>query len=415
MNKPVVIVGGGLAAANAVEALRGGGYEGDVVLLGDEPHRPYERPPLSKGYLTGGSSLEDATVHEPGWYYEHGIELCLGTTVTGLDVAAQTVTTGDGELQYSQLLLATGCRARPLPMADASGVSVAYLRTVADSDRIRQALTRGGMRLVIIGGGWLGLEIAASARDLGAAVSVVESASQPLAGVLGDEVGAAFARLHRDHGVDLRTQATVTDIRRGGGDIKVCLDDGTVLEADLLVVAVGAVPNTELAEHAGLDVDNGVVVDAQLRTSHPNVFAAGDVAAVEHPRLHRRVRVEHWDNAKVQGEIAGANMAGADTVHDSLPFFFTDQYHWGMEHVGHADPQRCEPVIVRGDLTGPFTAFWVSEGRVAAGMHVNDWDATDTIRDLVGRRVDPQILADPSIPLTELAHDAARARPVGQS
>lgn len=407
MSDPIVIVGGGLAAAKAVESLRSGGYDGPVTLIGAEPHLPYERPPLSKGYLTGEANIDDAFVHEPQWYYEHDVDLRLGTSVTSLDAPAHTVSTGDAEFRYSRLLLATGCSARRLPAADTSGAPVAYLRTIADSDQIRITLAGGGARLVVIGGGWLGLEIAASARSLGADITVVESADQPLASILGSEVGAMFAQLHRDHGVDLRLNTAVTSIERGTDGTRVRLDDDTVADADLVVVAVGATPNTALAERAGLFVENGIVVDAQLRTSDPDVFAAGDVAAVDHPRLGSRVRVEHWDNAQAQGEVAGANLAGGHEIFDRRPYFFTDQYDCGMEYVGHANPNRCEHIVIRGSIDSSATALWVADGQVAAGMHVNDWNAISALRALVGARIDLDRLRDTDVPLSELAAEAS--------
>ncbi|HSE69415.1 MAG TPA: FAD-dependent oxidoreductase [Nocardioidaceae bacterium] len=400
----VVIVGAGLAAAHAVAALREGGYDGHVLVYGSEPHHPYERPPLSKGYLLGTTDPAAVFAHPASWYDEHDVDLRLGSTVTALDLASHHVMAGSDRQRFDKLLLATGAQPRRLPMADDSGAPVAYLRTIENSDRLRSAFTSGA-RVVIIGAGWIGLEVAAAARLAGAEVDVVETLEQPLLRVLGAEVGQVFADLHRDHGVTLRLGVQVSQIRGDANGADVLLADGTRLEADLVVVGIGVNPDVELARTAGLAVDDGVLVDASLRTSHPDVFAAGDVANAEHPRLGRRVRVEHWDNAIRQGAAAGRSLLGEDVAYDRLPYFFTDQYDLGMEYVGHVGPEGYDEVILRGDVPGRvFTAFWVSKGRLVAGMHAGDWDAIGPIRTMVTSGVvDLDTLRDPGIPLAELA------------
>jgi NADPH-dependent 2,4-dienoyl-CoA reductase/sulfur reductase-like enzyme len=400
----VVIVGAGLAAAHAVAALREGGYDGHVLLYGSEPHHPYERPPLSKGYLLGTTDPAAVFAHPASWYEEQDVDLRLGSTVTALDLASHHVTAGSDRQKFDKLLLATGAQPRRLPMADDSGAPVAYLRTIENSDRLRSAFTSGA-RVVIIGAGWIGLEVAAAARLAGAEVNVVETLEQPLLRVLGAEVGQVFADLHRDHGVNLRLGVQVSQIRGDANGADVLLADGTRLEADLVVVGIGVNPDVELARTAGLAVDDGVLVDASLRTSHPDVFAAGDVANAEHPRLGRRVRVEHWDNAIRQGAAAGRSLLGEDVAYDRLPYFFTDQYDLGMEYVGHVGPEGYDEVILRGDVPGRvFTAFWVSKGRLVAGMHAGDWDAIGPIRTMVTSGVvDLDTLRDPGVPLAELA------------
>jgi NADPH-dependent 2,4-dienoyl-CoA reductase/sulfur reductase-like enzyme len=407
MTDPIVVVGAGLAGAKAVEAAREGGYDGPLVMYGDEPHRPYERPPLSKGYLLGDAALDSAYVHEPGWYHEHGVELRLGTPVTGLDTGAHELSVGGGTQRYSRLLLATGSYPRRLSLADDSGAPVAYLRTMEDSDRIKSVLTPDS-RLVVVGGGWIGLEVASAARAAGAQVAVVETMELPLLRVLGAEVARIFLDLHSEHGVDMRTAATVAGVEHKDDAAVVRLGDGSALEAQLLVVGVGIAPHTSLAEHAGLALDNGIAVDEHLRTSDPDVLAAGDVASALHPRLGRRVRVEHWGNAIGQGTTAGRNLAGHDESYDALPYFFTDQYDLGMEYVGHVGPEGYDTVVLRGQTTGErvFSAFWLRDGVVLAGMHANDWDAIDPIRGIVGRTVDARQLRDDSIPLTDLTADA---------
>jgi 3-phenylpropionate/trans-cinnamate dioxygenase ferredoxin reductase component len=400
----LVIVGGGLAAANCCETLRTAGYDGPLVLLGSEPHLPYERPPLSKGYLMGTEELAKAFPHDRDWYDDHDVDLRLGSPVTAIDPAAHTVTTADGQLTYDRLLLATGAVPRRLAMADDSGASVSYLRTIEDSDRIKATLTPGRC-VAVIGGGWIGLEVAAAARTAGCDVVVVEPLAQPLLRVLGPEVAALFASLHRRHEVDLRTGVTPTAMASEGSQAVISLSDGSVVRADALVVGVGVLPNTSLAEQAGLEVDNGVRTDERLRTSHPDVFAAGDVANAFHPLLQRHVRVEHWDNAIAQGRAAAANLLGAEESYRRLPYFFSDQYDLGMEYVGSTRPEGYDEVVLRGDLEGlVFTAFWVDAGRVVAGMQANDWDATEHIRRILQTgEVDLKALRDPAVPLEEIA------------
>jgi 3-phenylpropionate/trans-cinnamate dioxygenase ferredoxin reductase subunit len=370
---PIVVVGAGLAGATAVTALREGGHDGPLVLLGAESHPPYERPPLSKGYLLGNDPIESAFVHDRQWYAAHDIDLRTGAFVTDLDLGRKSVSLLDGtEIAYDQLLLATGSRPRRLPLADDSGVPTAYLRTIEDSDRIRAAFGPGH-RIVIIGAGWIGLEVAAAARAAGTEVTVFEVAELPLLRVLGPRVAQAFADLHRAHGVDLRLGTAVSAADLAG--------------ATLVVVGVGVAPDASLAQGAGLAVSNGVLVDATLRTSHPDVYAVGDIANHDHPLLGRRVRVEHWDTAIEQAKVAAHNLVGGQEAeaYDRLPYFFTDQYDLGMEYVGYAAADADTEVVVQGDLGAEqWRAYWVSGGVVVAGMHVNEWGAIDEIREQIG-------------------------------
>ncbi len=397
------IVGGGLAAAKATEGLRDGGFEGRIVLVGTERHLPYERPPLSKGYLSGDEELEKAFVHTPSWYDERDIDLRLGTAGTGIDLDAHTLATGDGPVDYDRLLIATGARPRRLALADDSGAPVAYLRTIEDSQRL-QAELQPGRRIVIVGGGWIGLEVAAAARTAGCEVVVLEALDLPLVRVLGPEVAEVFRALHVEHGVDLRTNVAVASIDLDRGQAVVGLADGSTVTADLLIVGVGVAPNSELAAAAGLATDNGVLVDEHLQASHPDVFAAGDVANAYHPLLERHVRNEHWDTAIEQGRTAANNMLDAEESYSRLPYFFTDQYDMGMEYVGSIGPDGYDEVILRGDVPArQLTAFWVRADRVVAGMHANDWDAIDAIRSIMAAgRVNLSRLRDPSIPLDAL-------------
>jgi len=403
MSKPLVIIGAGLTAANAVEALREAGYAEPVVVYGDEPHLPYERPPLSKGNLTGDGTLADATVHDQSWYDDHDVELRLGEQVSAIDPGKGVVVSAGAEQPYERVLLATGASPRRLPPADQSGAPVTYLRTIEDSDRIKETLARGSS-LAIVGGGWIGLEIAAAARQADCTVTVLETLDLPLLRVLGPEVAQIFADLHRKHGVDLRTGVRVDGFDRAGDRAVVRLGDGAAVESDLVLVGIGVAPNTGLAEQAGLETDNGILADEHLRTSDPSVFAAGDVANAYRPRLGRRVRVEHWDNAIEQGKVAGVNLAGGQAVYDRLPYFFTDQYDLGMEYVGYVGPEGYDRVVVRGrPEDGAFTAFWLQGEQVLAGMHANDWDAIDPIRQIVSRgQVGPD-LSDQSLSLEEIA------------
>ncbi|WP_404382956.1 FAD-dependent oxidoreductase [Knoellia locipacati] len=366
----VVIVGAGLAGASAAEALRERGYDGEVVVFGVEEHLPYERPPLSKAVLLGDKEVDSAYVHDDAWWREHDVDIRPGVEVQSIDLAARRVVTSAGEQAYDWLVLATGSEPRHLRMADDAPTPVHYLRTVEDSLALKNAL-RAGNRVAIVGAGWIGLEVAAAARAAGAEVTVHETADLPLLAVLGPEVAQHFADLHRSHGVDLRLGSAVT------------ADD--LAEADLVVVGIGAAPRTVLAEAAGLEVDDGVLVDELLRTSDDHVLAIGDIASEQHPVLGRRVRVEHWDNAIGQGKAAAATIIGAAEPYDRVPYFFTDQYDLGMEYWGHVGPDGYDRVVTRGDFTGAFRAWWVRDDTVVAAMQANDWDASDEMRASVGQ------------------------------
>ncbi|WP_406483879.1 NAD(P)/FAD-dependent oxidoreductase [Streptomyces sp. NBC_01568] len=405
-NNAFVIVGASLAGAKAAQTLREEGFDGPVVLLGDENERPYERPPLSKGYLLGKDERDTVYVHPPQWYAEHDIDLRLGTTVTAVDPAGHEVTLADGSrIGYGKLLLTTGSSPRRLTVPGADLDGVLYLRRLADSDRLKQAF-ESASRIVVIGAGWIGLETAAAARAAGVEVTVLEMAELPLLRVLGREVAQVFADLHTDHGVDLRFGVQVAEITGADGRATgVLLADGSRITADAVIVGVGITPNTQLADAAGLEVDNGIRVDAHLRTSHPDIYAAGDVANAFHPLLGKHIRVEHWANAVNQPQVAAKAMLGRDAAYDRVPYFFTDQYDLGMEYTGYVEPGGYDQVVFRGRRdTREFIAFWLSGGRVLAGMNVNVWDVTDPIRALVtsGQAVDASELADVDVPLTQL-------------
>ena len=402
-----VVVGGGLAGAKTAEALRDNDFDGHIRIFTQEERLPYDRPPLSKEFLAGTKTLADVTLHDAAWYRDHDIELQLGTEVIRIEPGQHTVTLPDDEaVSYNKLLLATGSRSRRprLPGADATGVH--YLRTVEESQALQDALTEG-TTLAIVGAGWIGLEVAANARARGVAVTVVETAALPLLAALGPEVAEVFAQLHRDHGVDLRLSCGVAEISTTDGVATgVRFDDGSTVAADAVLVAVGAVPNVGLAEAAGLELAaGGVAVDSALRTSNPDIFAVGDIAAAQNTLLDTRIRTEHWANALKQPGVAALGMLGRSAEYAELPYFFTDQYDLGMEYVGHgAGYQR---VVFRGDPgTREFTVFWLDgEDRVLAGMNVNIWSGLDDIKALIRARrpVDSTALADPAAALAEAA------------
>lgn len=402
-----VIAGAGLAGARAAETLRAEGFPGRVVLVAGENEYPYIRPPLSKEYLLGTAGRESIFVHEYGWYAGQGIDVLRGRRASALSVGARELTLADGEvLRYDRLLLATGAVSRrfPGPGADLPGVHL--LRTVDDSARLRDALAPGGRRVVIVGAGWIGLEVAAAARRYGNEVTVLGRESVPLAAALGDEVGAVFGDLHRENGVDLRMNTGARELAGDADGVTgVILGDGQVVRADVVVVGIGASPNVELAREAGLAVDDGIVADASFRTNDPDVYAVGDVANVFHPVLGHHLRIEHWDNADRAGRAAARSMLGQAVSYDEIPYFYTDQFDLGMEYSGYGELARGADVVFRGDRAArAFVAFWVAAGRVVAGMNVNVWDVNETVQRFIrsGVRVDPGRLADENIALEDL-------------
>jgi 3-phenylpropionate/trans-cinnamate dioxygenase ferredoxin reductase component len=407
MSAAFVIVGASLAGAKAAETLREEGFDGPLVLIGEESERPYERPPLSKDYLLGKADRETIYVHPRSWYAEHHVDLRLGTRVTGLDPGAHEVVLADASrVGYAKLLLATGSSPRRLPVPGADADGVHYLRRVGDSDQIRAAFQTAS-RIAVIGAGWIGLETTAAARAAGVEVTVLEAAELPLLRVLGREVAQVFAGLHREHGVDLRFGVQVDQITGSGGRADgVRLADGSHVPADAVIVGIGITPNTQLAEAAGLEVGNGIVTDARLGSSDPDIYAAGDVANAYHPLLGRHIRVEHWANALNQPQTAARAMLGQDAAYDLVPYFYTDQYDLGMEYAGYVEPGGYDQVVFRGDVERrEFIAFWLGGGRVLAGMNVNIWDVNEAIQAIVrgGRTVDTGRLADPDVPLEEFA------------
>ena len=401
-----VIVGASLAGAKAAEALRTGGFVGRVVLLGEEVERPYERPPLSKDYLQGKSEKEDIYVHPDGWYAAHDIELRLNDRVAAIDRVAHQVIAQDGEpVGYDKLLMATGSSPRRLRVPGSELNGVLYLRDLQDCKTIKAAFSTA-KRVAIIGAGWIGLETAAAARAADVDVTMLEMGKLPLLGVLGPEMAGIYAALHAEHGVELRTGVEVAEIIGVDGRATgVRLADGSLIDADVVVVGISILPNTELAEMADLTIDDGICVDEYLCSSDPDVFAAGDVANAYYPSLGRHLRLEHWSAALNQGPVAAANMMGGATAYDHVPYFFSDQYDMGMEYRGYVEAGHYDQVVFRGDVSkGEYIAFWLRQDRALAGMNVNIWDQGDAITALVrsGRRVDAALLADPLVSLEDL-------------
>ncbi|MGH3191323.1 MAG: NAD(P)/FAD-dependent oxidoreductase [Streptosporangiaceae bacterium] len=399
-----VIAGASLAGAKAAETLRDEGFDGEIVLVGSEQELPYERPPLSKGYLLGNDSRDSAFVHPAEWYAENNVDLRSGVTVTAIDrdKAAVTVSgpAGTEPLHYDKLLLTTGASPRRLDFAGSDRDEVLYLRTISDSDRLRRAF-QPGTRVVVAGAGWIGLETTAAARSADCPVTVLEPQSTALYAQVGPELGGVFADLHRAHGVEFRFGEHAVEFRPG----MVITSAGAEVPADVVVVGIGAAPNDDLAARAGLEVSNGVLTDEALRTSGENIFAAGDVANSFHPLLGHRVRVEHWANARSGGPAAAKSMLGQPVVYDPVPYFFSDQYDLGMECAGLPLPGSYDQILYRGDpATGEFIAFWLSSGAVVAGMNVNVWDVSDDIQSLIRSRrpIDPSRLANPDIPIPDL-------------
>ena len=414
-----VIVGGGLAGAKAAETLRKEGFDDEIVLFGDETERPYERPALAKGYLLGKDERDSVFVHAADWYAAHNVELRLGTPVTAIDRAGRAVAFDNSTLRYDKLAITTGASARRISVPGADLGNVLYLRTLPESEALRAAFMPG-VRVVIIGAGWIGLEAAAAARQAGSSVTIIEPQPTALYTAIGPEIGEKFAELHRQHGVVFRFGESATELRpaevsgelpasgqsREGWPVGwVVTDSGAEIPADIVAVGIDAVPNDGLARAAGLDVDNGVLTDAALRTSDPDIFAAGDVANSYLPLLGRRVRVEHWSNALNGGKAVAKAMLGQDVEYDRVPYFYSDQYDLGMECSGLPLPGSYDQVVYRGDSSSlEFIACWLNAGRLIAGMNINVWDVADDIQALIrsARPLDPARLSDPTIPLSDV-------------
>lgn len=386
----VIIVGGGLTAASAVETLRDEGFTGGIILLCEEAHLPYERPPLSKGYLLDSEQLDATRVHDAGWFEDRGVEVRVGAPASHLDVEKRTVYADGVDFSYDSLLIATGASPRRLPI---EGIEHGMnLRTLEDAVRLKTELV-SGRHVAIIGGGWIGLEVAAAARQRGCEVTVVEMGDLPLVGVLGNRLAEYIRDLHESHGVTLKLGTSVESVRVEDGKVLGLTTSAGPVDADVVVAATGVEPRVDLAQEAGVEVGNGIEVDERFRTSAPHVFAAGDVANTWHEVFEGRLRVEHWDNAMRQGKAAARSMLGQDARFDWQPYFFTDQFDFSMEFVGHPGPS--DTVEIRGDMSQhQFIAYWLDGDRVTAGMNVNIWDVNDKLREMIGSRVSVEDLTD---------------------
>jgi 3-phenylpropionate/trans-cinnamate dioxygenase ferredoxin reductase subunit len=399
-----VIAGAGLAGAKAAETLREEGFDGRIALIGAEHERPYERPPLSKDYLRGEAERETIYVHSEGFYKDQGIELRTGLSAVELDVKQRELVLDDGEwLRYDRLLLATGAEPRRLDIPGGELAGVHYLRSVTDCDTLRERLDCAGS-VVVVGAGWIGCEVAACARSRGLDVTVLDPQAVPLERVLGRELGAVYREIHHDHGVRMRLGTHVEAFEGTNVVERVRTSEGDAIDCDFVVVGVGVRPRVELAERAGIAVQDGILVDELLETSVAGVYAAGDVASAQHPLYRERIRVEHWANALEQGPAAARNMLGRADPFARLPYFFSDQYDVGMEYTGYAP--TWDRVVFRGDpASREFIAFWLTADRVVAGMSVNTWNMMDQIQRLIAGRVavDDLRLANPDVPLDALA------------
>ena len=399
-----VIVGAGHAGGRAAQAMRQYGFEGRILLIGEEPHVPYERPPLSKELIVTDAGLEKVRLHDAAWYAENRIELIAGNTATELDAAAKTVGLADGQtIGFDRLMLTTGARVRRLPVPGADLDGVFYLRTIEDSEAIRAQIA-AGTEVVVIGGGFIGLEIAGSAVKRGAKVAVLEAADRLMGRSVAPEVSDWFARMHRDRGVDLRLGISIAAIEGNGTVSGVRLGDGSVVPAEVVVIGIGILPNVEIAEAAGLAVDNGIVVDERGRTSHPDIRAAGDVANQPNAFAGRRLRLESYQNAQDQAAAVARNLCGADEAYEDSLWVWSDQHDVNLQMTGA--PEAWDSLLWRGDPDeGRFTVFYMAGGRIVAVNTVNNGREMRPARMLMesGKAVDPATLADTSVKLLKLA------------
>ncbi|MBI1885778.1 MAG: FAD-dependent oxidoreductase [Chloroflexi bacterium] len=400
-----VIVGANLAGGRAAEALRKEGFGGRVVLIGAEPDPPYERPPLSKEYLRGEEERDKLFILPQQFYPENDVDLRLGTAATALDVRERTVELDKGvPVKYDKLLIATGGRVRRLAVPGSDLEGVYYLRTVADSERIAAEMAPG-RRLVVAGAGFIGAEVAASARVKGLEVAVVEMETVPLKHALGEEVGRVYADIHRDQGVDLRLGEPVARFEGSRRVERVVCASGDAIDCDFVVVGVGIEPETSLAEAAGIEVGNGIVVNEYCETSVPDVYAAGDVANHYNALLGERLRVEHWQNAQNQGAAAAVSMLRRETFAE-VPWFWSDQYDLNMQYAGYAS--TWDEVVFRGSVEERrFTAFYLRDGRIRAAMAIGRARDIRPARELIGRGVGvgAAALRDEEVDLRSLVPD----------
>ena len=401
-----VVLGAGQAGGWTARTLRDEGFAGKIVLVGEEPYPPYERPPLSKDALLGRSPVEATYLWTEDALIEIDVELRTGSRATAIDRTAKTVTLSDGEtIAYDRLMIATGARVRTLDIPGADLPGVHYLRGIADTLALRDSMSRGGPVLVI-GGGWIGLEVAAAARELNLGATVVELGDRLCARAISADLSMVLLDLHRGHGVDIRFGLHVDRLEGSGRVERAVLSDGSVVDAATVVIGVGVVPNVELADEAGLETDNGIVVDECGRTSDPDIFAAGDVTNHPNPVLGRRIRLESWENAQNQGIAAARAMLGGTDAYGDVPWFWSDQYDRNIQLVGL--PLDWDEEVVRGDITGDsFVTFYLKDKKVVGSASVNNARDIRIAKRLMqmGKIVDPAKLVDPDIKLQRLLKD----------
>ena len=396
----IVIVGAGQAAGQAAASLRQGGFEGGITVVGDEAHAPYQRPPLSKQYLAGELDVENVLLRPKSFYEGKDIDLKTGVRVTAIDRVVQTVNMDNGEtLSYDQLLLATGGRPRELTIPGRDLAGIHYLRSIADVDAIRAEMDTA-KNMVIVGGGYIGLEVASVAIKAGINVTVVEMEDRILKRVTTPTMSEFYHNLHIERGVQIELNTSIDGF---SGDTKVsgvnCGD--TTFDTDLVIVGIGILPNAELAEAAGLEVDNGIIVDDHCRTSDPNIYAAGDCTNHPNPTLNRRLRLESVPNAMEQSRIAVTNMTGGDKVYDAVPWFWSDQYELKLQMVGFSTDGDTE--VLRGDKSAnEFAVFYMKGDTLVAADAINSPREFMVCKQLYGKQVDPTKLADPGVDLKDL-------------
>jgi len=402
MKRQFVLIGGGQTSASAARTLRRRGFDGSIIIVGDEPHRPYQRPPLSKEYLQGRAGMGEIWAVAPEWYSQNDVQLELGARALRVDRASLDVVLEDQRrLRADAVLIATGGTPRRFP--GAQGESILYLRTLEDAHRVREH-ARPGRHIVIIGGGFIGSEIAASARVLGADVTMIEGMQAPLERVLGPALGNVCAEIHREHGVVVRCGVAVDSIvQTAGGRVLVTMRGGASIDGDVAIVGIGILPNVDLAKATEITVGNGIRVDEFCRTTALNIYAAGDVANHYHPLFDRRMRVEHFDNATRQGAAAALNMLGERTRYDDPHWFWSDQYDHSLQYAGHAE--HWDDVVVRGSLEArDFVAFFMADGKLAGAFGLNRGGEIMLAKELLARRVavDPNELRDEDFDLGSL-------------
>ena len=397
----MVIIGAGHAAGQAAASLRQEKYEGPITIVGDEPHVPYQRPPLSKQYLSGEQEIDRVYLRPQKFYDDKDVNLVLNTTATSIDRDAKTVSLDNGEvLEYEKLIISTGSRPRILNIEGSDLGGIHSLRTIGDVDAIRAEMG-DAKNLVIVGGGYIGLEVASVGVEAGLNVHVLEMEERILQRVTTPEMSEYYHNLHTGRGVNIHTQTGVTGFSGEGRVQKVLCGDAGEFDADLVIVGIGIIPNVELAEAAGLEVDNGIVVNERCETSDPDIFSAGDCTNHPNPLLDRRLRLESVPNAMEQARVCASNMLGGDKTYASIPWFWSDQYELKLQMVGFS--ADGDQQVVRGNMAeNQFAVFYLNEGKVVAADAVNSPKEFMICKQLVGKAVDVDALANPESDLKAL-------------